>query len=143
MSCDLLTSLNLQTITNFFRVKNASFVTVLADNVEQSMELPVPGAKGKYAPERDIVGMDTATNRLLYFGAEADIEDIQLKTSVLKRYVEYSIRFKIHFIPISKFFIWNLSSFRYPKIVWTNKLHDSHLYVIKKHLLDYILDNKK
>lgn len=116
VSCDLITSLNLQSITNFFRVKNASFVTVLADSVEQSLELTVPGAKGKYSPERDIIGLDTDTNRLLYFGAEGDIDEIKLKTSVLKKY---------------------------PKIVWTNKLHDAHLYVVKKWLIDYVIDNNK
>ncbi len=109
VSCDLLTSLNLQTITSFFRVKNASFVTVLADNVEQSMEIPVPGAKGKYAPERDIVGMDTETNRLLYFGAEADIEDIQLKTSVLKKLAYSDSVIQISLTIYRNYFIFKIS----------------------------------
>lgn len=85
VSCDLISNFNIQSILNFFRVKNASVVTALANSVEQSLELPVPGDKGKYSPERDIVGLDPATSRLLYFGAEADIEEIKLKDHALKK----------------------------------------------------------
>ncbi len=112
----MITSLNLQTITNFFRVKNTSLVTLLANSIEQSLELPVPGSKGKFTPDRDIVGLDTESNRLLYFGAEADIDNIELKISVLKRY---------------------------PNMVLTTKLQDAHLYIVKKWLIDYIIENKK
>lgn len=50
VSCDLITNLNLQSMTNFYRVNNASIVMLLSDTVEQSLELPVPGSKGKYKP---------------------------------------------------------------------------------------------
>jgi translation initiation factor eIF-2B subunit gamma len=50
VSCDLIASINIQSMANFYRVNNASFVTLLADVIEQNSELPVPGSKGKFAP---------------------------------------------------------------------------------------------
>ena len=50
VSCDLLTNVNIQSMANFYRTNNASFVALLADVVEQNSELPVPGSKGKFAP---------------------------------------------------------------------------------------------
>ena len=50
VSCDLITNLNIQQMASFYRLNNASFVALLADSVEQSCELPVPGSKGKFAP---------------------------------------------------------------------------------------------
>jgi translation initiation factor eIF-2B subunit gamma len=76
----------------------------------------VPGSKGKYAPERDLIGLDLETNRLLFFGAVGESDEVKLKMSIVKRY---------------------------PKITWTTKLQDAHLYIVKKCLIDYIIDNKK
>lgn len=50
VSCDLLCSVNVQQMANFYRVNNAAFVAVLADVIEQAVELPVPGSKGKFSP---------------------------------------------------------------------------------------------
>lgn len=50
VSCDLLCSVNIQQMANFYRVNNAAFVALLADVIEQAVELPVPGSKGKFSP---------------------------------------------------------------------------------------------
>lgn len=50
VSCDLMTNVNIQSMANFYRLNNASFVALLADVAEQSLDLPVPGFKGKYSP---------------------------------------------------------------------------------------------
>lgn len=50
VSCDLLCNVNVQSMANFYRINNASFVALLADVVEQHIDLPVPGSKGKFAP---------------------------------------------------------------------------------------------
>ncbi len=116
VSCDLISNVSIQQMANFYRLNDASFVMHLADNIEQSLELPVPGSKGKYAPERDLIGLDLETNRLLFFGAVGESDEVKLKMSIVKRY---------------------------PKITWTTKLQDAHLYIVKKCLIDYIIDNKK
>ena len=43
-------NVNIQMMSNFYRVNNASFVMLMSDNVEQMLEYPVPGAKGKFQP---------------------------------------------------------------------------------------------
>ena len=50
VSCDLISNVNIQMMSNFYRVNNASFVMLMSDNVEQMLEYPVPGAKGKFQP---------------------------------------------------------------------------------------------
>ena len=116
VSCDLISNVNIQQMANFYRLNDASFLMHLADNVEQVCELLVPGSKGKYDPERDLIGLDLESNRLIYFRGINDSDEIKVKMSIVNRY---------------------------PKITWTTKLQDSHLYIIKKCLIDYIIDNNK
>lgn len=116
VSCDLISNVNIQRMANFYRNNSASFTMLLSNNIEQYSELPATGEKGKYKPERDLIGMDIDTNRLLFFGAEADISDVKIKSSLIQKY---------------------------PKINWTSKLQDAHFYIIKKWLVDYIIDNKR
>jgi len=89
---------------------------LLSDNVDQYAELPATGSKGKYKAERDLIGFDLETNRLIFFGAEAEIEEVKIRSSLLHRY---------------------------PKITWTSNLQDAHFYIVKKWLIDYITENNK
>lgn len=116
VSCDLISNVNVQQMANFYRNNSASFMMLLSDNVEQYSELPATGTRGKYKLERDLVGLDIDTNRLLFFGAEAEIEEVKIRSSLIQRY---------------------------PKITWTTNLQDAHFYIVKKWLIDYIIDNKR
>lgn len=114
VSCDLISNVNIQLMANYFRVKNAAFVMLLSDSFDQTPDLPLPGSKGKYSPESDLIGLDLETNRLLYFNAEADVEEIELKRSLTEKY---------------------------SKITWSTKLEDAHFYIMKKGLLEYLFSN--
>jgi hypothetical protein len=124
-------------MSSYFRLNNAAFVMLLSNNLDQSTELPIPGSKGKYSPgkiylhllfyypakiriiyhlESDIIGMDLETNRLLYLNTVGDVEEIEVKKSIAEKF---------------------------PKITWTTKLQDAHLYIMKKWLVDYLFDNPK
>lgn len=116
VSCDLISNVNIQQMASFYRNNSASFLMLLSNNVEQYTELPATGTKGKYKLERDLVGLDTSSNRLLFFGAEAEIEEVKIKSSLIQKY---------------------------PKITWTTNLQDAHLYIMKKCLVDYVIDNNK
>jgi translation initiation factor eIF-2B subunit gamma len=85
VSCDLITNVSVQKMANFYRNNSASFVMLLSDNVDQYSELPATGTKGKYKFERDLIGLDMDTNRLLFFGAEAEIEEVKLKSSLINK----------------------------------------------------------
>lgn len=109
VSCDLLCSVNIQTMANFYRVNNASFVALLGDVVEQAAELPAPGQKGKFQPgnlniscfflffsidfnefrfilERDLIGFDSKSNRIIYFNTHDDVDEIKIKYRVFQKY---------------------------------------------------------
>lgn len=85
VSCDLISNVSVQKMANFYRNNSASFVALLSDNVEQYSELPATGTKGKYKCERDLIALDTDTNRLLFFGAEAEIEEVKFKSSLVNK----------------------------------------------------------
>jgi translation initiation factor eIF-2B subunit gamma len=121
VSCDLISSVNIQKMANFYRANDAAFVMLLSDISDQNYieQSSLIGSKGKYASEKDVVGYDPATNRLLHFRAKTDVEDdggIKLKKSILNRY---------------------------PSIAWTIRLQDAHFYIIKKWLIDFVIDNPK
>lgn len=116
VSCDLISNVSIQKMANFYRNNSASCVMLLSDNTEQYCELPATGTKGKYKFERDLFALDTDTNRLLFFGAETEIEEVKIKSSLIQKY---------------------------PKITWTTNLQDAHFYILKKCLIDYIIDNNK
>ena len=52
VSCDLISNVNIQLMSSYFRLNNAAFVMLLSNNLDQSSELPLPGSKGKYSPGR-------------------------------------------------------------------------------------------
>ncbi len=61
-----------------------------------------------------MVGLDEASGRLVFLAAQADLEEtISLGTRMLKTY---------------------------PHVYLTSSLWDSHAYVVKKWLLDYMVD---
>ena len=85
VSCDLISNVNLQQMVNFYRLNDASFVMHLADNFDQIAELPIPGSKGKFEPECDLIGLDLEKNRLLYMGPLEDLDEIKVKSSIIKK----------------------------------------------------------
>ena len=52
---------------------------------------------------------------MLYFNSQADVDEIELKLAVAQRY---------------------------PRITWTTKLQDAHFYIMRKYLIDFIIDSK-
>jgi len=50
VSCDLISNVNIQLMSSYFRLNNSAFVMLLSNNLDQSSELPIPGSKGKYSP---------------------------------------------------------------------------------------------
>lgn len=85
VSCDLISNVCIQQMANFYRLNNATFLMHLADNIEQALELPVPGSKGKYAPERDLIGLDLESNRVLFFGAVGESDEVKIKMSIIEK----------------------------------------------------------
>ncbi|KAI4462092.1 translation initiation factor eif-2b subunit gamma [Holotrichia oblita] len=111
MSCDLITDINLNNILDLFRKHNASLCTLFF-NPQVQEQIVVPGPKSKHKPERDLVGIDTQTNRLVFLASASDFEtDVSLPKSLLRKHTYLN--------------------------VYSN-LIDSHLYIIKNWIVKYL-----
>lgn len=111
LSCDLITNVSLTNVVNLFRKHNATLCSLLfppqtVDNIQ------VPGPKGKHKPERDLVGIDAQTNRLIFLASSSDFEtELTLPKSLVRKH---------------------------PNIVIHSNLVDSHIYVMKNWILKYL-----
>ncbi|XP_050304314.1 translation initiation factor eIF-2B subunit gamma [Anthonomus grandis grandis] len=110
LSCDLVTDVNLGGILNLFRKNNASVATLMFPN--QTGNVVVPGPKSKHKPERDLIGIDQQTNRLVFLASASDFEsDVALPMSLLKKHTH---------------------------IKMYSNLIDSHIYVLKNWVIQFL-----
>ncbi|CAK9302496.1 unnamed protein product [Gordionus sp. m RMFG-2023] len=115
ISCDTITFIPLQLLANVHRTKDSSLTVLLTSRPSQIPDANI-GPKSKIKYERDIIGLNDE-ERLLIYGAEADFEDkIILKHSFLINYPNFNIY---------------------------TTLMDCHMYMIKKWIITYIIENKK
>jgi translation initiation factor eIF-2B subunit gamma len=94
-----------------FRMHDAS-VTSLFFHQQPGDNLTVPGPKSKHKPERDLVGIDTQTNRLVFLASASDFEgELALPRSLLKKHTHIKLY---------------------------SNLIDSHIYVLKNWVIKYL-----
>ncbi|XP_071445003.1 translation initiation factor eIF2B subunit gamma [Hetaerina americana] len=110
VSCDLVTNLTPFKAINIFRKYDASIVGVFFPSPAEMAS--TPGPKEKHKPERDLVGVDPVTSRLVFLASASDFEDsVQLPRALLKKHQRLSL---------------------YSRLV------DSHLYILKKWVVDFL-----
>jgi translation initiation factor eIF-2B subunit gamma len=111
VSCDFITDFNLKSVLDTFRMHDAS-VTSLFFHQQPGDNLTVPGPKSKHKPERDLVGIDTQTNRLVFLASASDFEgELALPRSLLKKHTHIKLY---------------------------SNLIDSHIYVLKNWVIKYL-----
>lgn len=111
VSCDLISDVNLGGVLNLFRKHNASVATLMFHS-QPSESIIVPGPKSKYKPERDLVGIDEQTSRLVFLASASDFEtEVSLPMSLLKKHT-------------------NMKMY--------STLIDSHIYVLKNWVIQYL-----
>ncbi|KAK5644306.1 hypothetical protein RI129_005606 [Pyrocoelia pectoralis] len=111
LSCDLISDVNLGGVLNLFRMHNASLCALLF-NPSVSEQVSVPGPKMKYKPERDLIGIDSQTNRLVFLASASDFEtSMTLPKALIKKHTQ---------------------------ITMYSNLIDSHVYVLKKWIIKYL-----
>ncbi|KRT82246.1 hypothetical protein AMK59_3733 [Oryctes borbonicus] len=115
MSCDLITDINLDNLLDLFRKHNASLCTLFF-NPQLHEPVVVPGPKSKHKPERDLIGIDAQTNRLVFLASASDFEtDVSLPKALLRKHTHIKI---------------------------FSNLIDSHLYVMKNWIIKYLTYDK-
>jgi len=75
-----------------------------------------PGPKNKQKPERDLIGIDNETGRIVFLASASDFEDtVNMPVRLLKKHSNFTV---------------------------FSKLLDAHLYIINKWVLDFLVYNK-
>lgn len=111
ISCDFITDFSLKGVLDIFRMHDAS-VASLFFHPPSGENLTIPGPKSKHKPERDLVGIDSQTNRLVFLASASDFENnLSLPRSLLKKHTH---------------------------IKMYSNLVDSHVYVIKNWVIKYL-----
>lgn len=112
VSCDLITDIDLHDALNVFRKHNASVVSVFFNPQINDGTITVPGPKAKHKPERDLVGIDANTNRLVFLASASDFEEnLTLPKTLLQKHTNITMH---------------------------STLTDSHLYVMKHWVCKYL-----
>ncbi|XP_022709665.1 translation initiation factor eIF-2B subunit gamma-like isoform X1 [Varroa jacobsoni] len=116
VTCDLVTNIDLSELCVRQRVSDALLTALLAPLPPQLSQSSVPGTRKKYQPERDIVALETETNRLLQFGAVADYsERIPFCMRILRQF---------------------------PNMQVHSDLLDCHVYALHPRAVEFIMTNK-
>ncbi|GJQ76024.1 hypothetical protein Trydic_g18077 [Trypoxylus dichotomus] len=125
MSCDLITDINLDNLLDLFRKHNASLCTLFF-NPQVQEPVVVPGPKSKHKPERDLVGIDAQTNRLVFLASASDFEtDVSLPKVLLRKHTHIKIFSNLidsHFYIMKN---WIIKYLTYDKSISTLKAQDS------------------
>lgn len=118
ISCDVVTNVDLYPVLNMFRKNDASVVSLFfnGSSADESSSAIIPGEKTKQKLERDLVGINSENDRLLFLASTSDFE----KTMTLPAHLLRS----------------------HGTIVIHSGLVDAHIYLIKKWIVDFLAENK-
>lgn len=117
LSCDVITNIDFYPMLNMFRMNDASIVSLFINSAEVSSSTGVPGPKSKHKQERDIIGLNTENNRLLFLASQSDFQDnFTLPGHLLRSHGKISI---------------------------FSNLLDAHVYLVKKWVIDYLAKSDK
>ncbi|XP_033151945.1 translation initiation factor eIF-2B subunit gamma [Drosophila mauritiana] len=111
VSCDLVSNVSLYPLINKFREHDAALAMLLFPSGFES-DVVMPGPKSKHKPERDLIGIHSATQRLAFVSAASDCEEtLNIQRHLLKNRGRLDV---------------------YSRLV------DAHVYVLKKWVIDYL-----
>lgn len=118
ISCDTITNVDFFPVLNQFRTENASCVALFCENnLENVSSVVIPGPKMKYKQERDLVGINSENNRLLFLASTTDYQDnLPLPGHLLRSY---------------------------GKITMHSGLTDAHIYLVKRWVINYLAKSDK
>lgn len=116
VSCDMVTDVNLHPVLDVFRKHSAGIVALFFHPQPSDASSVTPGPKTKQKPERDLVGLDTETSRLVFLASISDFDDtVSMPRRLLRKH---------------------------PNISMFSQLTDAHFYVIRKWVVDYLAYGK-
>lgn len=119
LSCDTVTNIDFYPVLNMFRSQDASLVSLFikGNGIASSTNVNVPGPKIKAKQEKDLVGINTDNNRLLFLASTTDYQE--------------NVALPAHLLRANG------------KIKMFCGLSDSHIYLMKRWVLDYLAKSEK
>ncbi|XP_016958347.1 translation initiation factor eIF-2B subunit gamma [Drosophila biarmipes] len=111
LSCDLVSNVSLYPLINKFREHDAALALLLFPSGFES-DVVMPGPKSKHKPERDVIGIHAATQRLAFLSAASDCEET---LNIQRHLLQNRGRLDVY-----------------------SRLVDAHVYVLKKWVIDYL-----
>ncbi|XP_075165309.1 eukaryotic translation initiation factor 2B subunit gamma [Haematobia irritans] len=115
LSCDIVSNVSLFPLINKFRQHDASLTALLFKSGFES-DVTLPGPKTKHKPERDLIGIHPETRRLLFLASASDFEEVMNVNAHLLR--------------------------KNGKMTIYSRQTDSHIYVMKKWVLEFLKKNE-
>ncbi|KAJ1532156.1 hypothetical protein ONE63_000780 [Megalurothrips usitatus] len=114
VSCDFVTDVSLHPALELFRKNEAAVTMLFLKPTETSPvdNLPVPGPKTKHKPERDLIGINADTSRLVLLASVSDFDEA---------------------LPLSRGLLR-----KHPHLQLHSRLLDSHIYVLRKWVCKFI-----
>lgn len=116
VSGDLLTDVNLNDVLNLHRKHDAALTTLFFNNGPDEW-IQLPGIKEKNKTDTDFVCIDKETQRLVFLASASDFEDTLTIPRVLAK--------------------------KFSSISLYSRLLDAHVYVMKRWVVDYIVENEE
>uniref|UniRef100_A0A182VFY9 Translation initiation factor eIF2B subunit gamma n=1 Tax=Anopheles merus TaxID=30066 RepID=A0A182VFY9_ANOME len=111
LSCDSIIEINLYPLLSKFREKDASVQLLLLES-GKDQDVVIPGLKSKYKAEKDIIGYDKATSRVLFMASASDFEEtVKLSGHLLREN---------------------------PDMIISSSMLDAHVYIMKKWVVEYL-----
>ncbi|XP_013118657.1 translation initiation factor eIF-2B subunit gamma [Stomoxys calcitrans] len=115
LSCDIVSNVSLFPLINKFRQHDATLTALLFKSGFES-DVTLPGPRTKHKPERDLIGIHPETRRLLFLASASDFEEVMSVNAHLLR--------------------------KNGKMTIYSRQTDSHIYVIKKGVLEFLKKNE-
>ncbi|KAJ4450126.1 translation initiation factor eIF2B subunit gamma isoform X2 [Periplaneta americana] len=116
VSCDFITDMSLHPILDLHRLHSNGVMALYFEPQPSDNTLVTPGPKSKFKPERDLVGLDEKTSRLVFVGSVSDFDSE---------------------VPISREIME-----KHPVIDMYSKITDAHFYIFKKWVVDFLVHKK-
>uniref|UniRef100_A0A182JKQ4 Translation initiation factor eIF2B subunit gamma n=2 Tax=Anopheles atroparvus TaxID=41427 RepID=A0A182JKQ4_ANOAO len=111
LSCDTVVEVNLYHLLSTFREQDASIQMLLMEG-GQDQDVAIPGPKSKYKAEKDLIGYDKTTTKVLFMASASDFEEtVKLPGHLLREN---------------------------PEIIISSGLLDAHIYIMKKWVVEYL-----
>ncbi|KFB50380.1 AGAP005210-PA-like protein [Anopheles sinensis] len=111
LSCDTIVEANLYHLLSKFRERDASIQLLFVEG-GQDQDVTIPGPKSKYKAEKDLIGYDQASSKVLFMASASDFEEtVKLPGHLLRENPEMTI---------------------------SSSLLDAHIYIMKKWVVEYL-----